>query len=162
TGFGQYLFFDWRFLENGDPNPEFALNQPAAKGATILVARRNFGSGSSREHAVWALSDYGFRTVLAPSFADIFYNNCFKNGVLPVALPEDVIETIFQRAATVADYQVTVNLESLQVTDNQGLSEAFTVDPARRDRMLKGQDDIATTLQHVDKILAYEQAHGIA
>lgn len=162
TGFGQYLFFDWRFLENGEPNPEFELNRPAAKGATILAARRNFGSGSSREHAVWALADYGFCAVLAPSFADIFYNNCFKNGVLPVALDESVIETIFQRTAAEPGYQVTVNLESLQVTDSHGLMQPFTVDAARRERMLQGLDDIGMTLHHADKISAYEKLHGIA
>ena len=162
TGFGQFLFFDWRFLDDGTDNPDFELNQPQAQGTTILVARRNFGSGSSREHAVWALADYGFRAVIAPSFADIFYNNCFKNGVLPVKLTEDEVETLFQRIGSHQDYQLTVDLESLQVTDDQGLQFSFTVDDARRDRMLRGLDDIAVTLSHEDKIAAYEQARGIA
>lgn len=161
TGFGQYLFFDWRFLEDGSDNPEFELNQPSARKATILVARRNFGSGSSREHAVWALADYGFRAVIAPSFADIFYNNCFKNGVLPVALDEATVETIFTRASEPEGYEVTVDLESQQVTDTHGLSATFDVEPARREKLLKGLDDIATTLQHEDKISAYEAEHGI-
>ena len=162
TGFGQFLFFDWRFLEDGTDNPEFELNQPQAAGATILVARRNFGSGSSREHAVWALADFGFRAVIAPSFADIFYNNCFKNGVLPVRLSEEQVEGIFQRVAANDDYQLTVDLESLTVSDEQGLQVPFEVDEARRDRMLKGLDDIAVTLSHEDEILAYEKARGIA
>lgn len=161
TGFGQFLFFDWRFLDDGADNPEFELNQPKAKDATILVARRNFGSGSSREHAVWALADYGFRAVIAPSFADIFYNNCFKNGVLPVKLTEEEVEDIFKRIASHDGYQITVDLESLEVTDEHGLKLKFHVDDARRDRMLQGLDDIAVTLSHEDKILAYEQARAL-
>ncbi len=161
TGFGQYLFFDWRFLEDGQPNPDFELNRPEAKGASILVTRRNFGSGSSREHAVWALADFGFRAVLAPSFADIFFNNCFKNGLLPVVLDEACIETIFQRAAADANYQLTVDLETQTVSDSNGLATAFQVEPARRERMLGGLDDIAMTLLHEDKIRAYEAERGI-
>jgi 3-isopropylmalate/(R)-2-methylmalate dehydratase small subunit len=161
TGFGQFLFFDWRFLENGSPNPSFELNHPDRAGATILVARRNFGSGSSREHAVWALSDYGFRAVIAPSFADIFYNNCFKNGLLPVVLEESVIDQIFERAASRPDYQLKVDLHEQMVSDGAGIKASFQVEPARRERMLQGLDDIGMTLRHVDKIEAYEAAHGI-
>ena len=162
TGFGQFLFFDWRFHDDGSDNPEFELNKPAAAGSTVLLARRNFGSGSSREHAVWSLADYGFKAVIAPSFADIFYNNCFKNGVLPVKLTEDEVTELFNRTAANENYQVKVDLEALKVTDDQGLSFSFEVDDARRDRMLQGLDDIAATLTHEEKILAYEQAHGIA
>lgn len=161
TGFGQYLFFDWRFLENGQPNPDFELNRPAAQGASVLVTRRNFGSGSSREHAVWALADYGFRAVLAPSFADIFYNNCFKNGLLPVVLDEATIDDIFRRTASTPGYQLTVDLVEQAVSDSAGLSARFAVEPARRERMLEGLDDIAMTLLHADRIREYELAHGI-
>ncbi len=162
TGFGQYLFFDWRFLDNGQPNPEFELNQPRFHGATILVARRNFGSGSSREHAVWALDDYGFRAVLAPSFADIFFNNCFKNGTLPIVLSEQQIEEIFTRTAATPGYQLTIDLEKCEVTDGQGLKVAFEVQESRRHSLLHGLDDIAMSLQHEADITKYEQLHGIA
>jgi 3-isopropylmalate/(R)-2-methylmalate dehydratase small subunit len=162
TGFGQFLFFDWRFKDDGSNNPEFELNQPAVKGATVLVARRNFGSGSSREHAVWALSDFGFRAVLAPSFADIFYSNCFKNGLLPIPLSESVIETIFVRQKSLPGYQLTVDLEKCVVSDSQGLCESFSIEPSRQFNMLHGLDDIGLTLQHEDKITAYETARGIA
>jgi 3-isopropylmalate/(R)-2-methylmalate dehydratase small subunit len=162
SGFEDYLFFDWRFLNDGKtPNPEFVLNQPRFKNATVLVARRNFGSGSSREHAVWALENYGFRTVIAPSFADIFYNNSFKNGVLPIVLTEAQVEDIFQRTAKHDGYQLTVDLNSKLVFDEQGLSLPFEIDNFRRHCMLNGLDDIALTLEHADKISAYEAAHGI-
>ncbi len=162
TGFGQFLFFDWRFLDDGSDNPEFELNQPAVQGASVLVARRNFGCGSSREHAVWALDDYGFRAVLAPSFADIFYNNCFKNGLLPIKLSEAEIEDLFQRAEKHADYQLTVDLETCQLTDDHGLSLEFEVQAFRRHCLLNGLDDIAQTLEQEAKISAYEEAHGIS
>ena len=161
TGFGQFLFFDWRFNEDESDNPDFELNQPAVKDASVLLARRNFGSGSSREHAVWALADYGFRTVIAPSFADIFYNNCFKNGVLPVALSEGEVSELFSRAGQ-EGYQLTVDLETQTVTDSQGLSYSFDVDGARKERMMQGLDDIAVTLSFEEKITAYEQTRGIA
>ena len=161
TGFGQFLFFDWRFLEDGTDNPDFELNQAEVQGSSVLVARRNFGSGSSREHAVWALADYGYRVIIAPSFADIFYNNCLKNGVLPVALTEDTVNELFSRTAQHAGYQVTVDLESQRVTDSQGLDVSFEVDSSRRERLLQGLDDIAITLSHADKIAEYEAAHGI-
>ena len=162
TGFGQYLFFDWRFKDDGSDNPDFELNRPAAQGATILLARRNFGSGSSREHAVWSLADYGFRAVIAPSFADIFYNNCFKNGLLPVALSEAQVDDLFARAARQPGYLLTVDLASQEVSDAQGFEVSFEVDNARRERLLNGLDDIAITLSHEDKISAYEAARGIA
>ena len=161
TGFCQFLFYDWRYNEDETANTDFELNQPAVADATILVARRNFGSGSSREHAVWALADYGFCSVIAPSFADIFYNNCFKNGVLPVALSEEQVEEIFVRSAATPEYALTVDLEALTVSDGSDLSYSFEVDEARRERMLQGLDDIAVTLSHEEKIKAYEVARGI-
>ena len=159
NGFGQFLFFDWRFNDDGSDNPSFELNQPAVSGASILVARRNFGSGSSREHAVWALEDFGFRCVLAPSFADIFYNNCFKNGVLPIALDESIIDDLFARAGQ-EGYQLTVDLESQTISDESGLNVAFEVDGFRRHCLLNGLDDIALTLQHESKITDFELANG--
>lgn len=162
TGFGQYLFNDWRFLANGQPNPDFELNRPEFQGAGILVGRQNFGNGSSREHAVWALSDYGFRCVIAQSFADIFYNNCFKNGVLPVTLTEAEVELIHQRTAAQPGYRLTVDLERLEVTDDQGLCAQFQIDEFRRNCLLQGLDDIGLTLQQAHKIDDYERAHGIA
>ena len=160
TGFGQYLFYDWRFLDDGTtPNVDFELNQPAVVGASILLARKNFGSGSSREHAVWALDDYGFRAVIAPSFADIFYNNCFKNGVLPIALDESDIDELFKRGAN-SPYELTVDLEKQLVTDSAGLELKFDVDESRRHNMLNGLDDIAQTLQHEEKISSYESARS--
>jgi len=161
TGFGQFLFFDWRFLEDGSPNPEFELNRPELAGATILLARRNFGCGSSREHAPWALADYGFRAILAPSFADIFYNNAFKNGLLPIRLDESAIDDLFARAAASPGYRLTIDLESQTITDEQGLSLAFEVDAFRRHCLLEGLDDIGLTLQHEADITAYEQSRGI-
>ncbi|HLA86025.1 MAG TPA: 3-isopropylmalate dehydratase small subunit [Thermoguttaceae bacterium] len=161
TGFGQFLFFDWRFLDDGSPNPEFELNRPEYAGATILLARRNFGCGSSREHAPWALADYGLRTILAPSFADIFYSNCFKNGMLPIRLPESVIDDLFRRCAAHPGYRLTVDLEKRSVTDQYGLSLPIEVDEHRRHCLLNGLDDIALTLGHEAAIAAYEQAHGI-
>lgn len=162
TGFGQYLFFDWRYLDDGSDNPQFELNQPAVKDASILLARRNFGCGSSREHAVWALDNYGFRAVLAPSFADIFFGNCFKNGLLPIALGEAAIDDLFARAAAHDRYQLTVDLEKCQIRDDFGLNLTFEIQPSRRHCLLHGLDDIALTLAHADKISQYEVANGIA
>lgn len=161
TGFGQFLFFDWRFRDDGSPNPDFELNKPEFQGATILLARRNFGSGSSREHAPWALDDYGFRVVIAPSFADIFYNNCFQNGMLPISLDDADVEELFRRTAAHRGYQLTVDLEQQTITDEHGLRLHFDVDGFRRDCLLNGLDNIALTLAHGDKIAAYEAAHGI-
>ncbi|MBX3419066.1 MAG: 3-isopropylmalate dehydratase small subunit [Pirellulaceae bacterium] len=156
TGFGQYLFYDWRFDESGTPNPNFELNRPEFAGASLLVARQNFGNGSSREHAVWALLDYGIRAVIAQSFADIFFNNCFKNGVLPVVLTESEVDHLHRAVAANPGYQVTVDLESLAVYDDQGFRASFSVDEFRRDCMLRGLDDIGLTLEHVDQINKFE------
>src|SRR4051795_10167874 len=162
TGYGPFLFYDWRYFDDGTtPNPDFELNKPIFQGASILLARRNFGCGSSREHAVWALENYGFRVVIAPSFADIFYNNCFKNGVLPIKLSEDQVEQLFQKAKN-GGYQLTVDLNTCRITDSPGLSLPFEVDESRRYNLLHGLDDIALTLQHEDKIAAYEKAAGYA
>src|SRR5690349_16619132 len=130
TGFGKFLFFDWRYKEDGKtPDPAFELNAPSSQGATILLAGKNFGCGSSREHAPWALLDYGFRALIAPSFADIFYNNCFQNGILPVVLPEETVNRLLARAKAEPGYQLTVDLEAQTVSDSQGFSAPFTVDP---------------------------------
>ena len=160
TGFGQFLFHDWRRKEDGSEDPQFELNQPRHRGATILLTRRNFGCGSSREHAPWALEDYGFRVVIAPSFADIFYNNCFKNGLLPVRLDEATVDELFKRAAAREGYQLTVDLEKCTVEDDAGLKIPFEVEPSRRHSLLNGLDDIGLTLAHEDKIAAYEAAHA--
>jgi 3-isopropylmalate/(R)-2-methylmalate dehydratase small subunit len=156
TGFGQFLFFDWRFDDAGAPNPEFELNRPEFSGASVLLARKNFGNGSSREHAVWALDDYGFRCVIAESFADIFYNNCSKNGVLPVVLTESEIEDLHQKVADNPGYQVTVDLEQKTVSVDGGFAARFEIDDYRRECFLEGLDHIALTLKHVDKITAWE------
>ncbi|HEV7215676.1 MAG TPA: 3-isopropylmalate dehydratase small subunit [Chloroflexota bacterium] len=156
TGFGQYLFFDWRYLDGVQPNPEFELNRPEYAGASILVAGRNFGCGSSREHAPWALHDYGFRAIIAPSFADIFYNNCSKNGLLAVTLPEETVKELLRLAQTQPGYRLTVDLEAQEVRDDAGLRAVFSIDPFRRDCMLRGLDDIGLTLQHEPDISAYE------
>lgn len=161
TGFGQYLFFDWRFLDDGTDNPEFELNQAAVAGSSILLTRRNFGCGSSREHAVWALADYGFAVIIAPSFADIFYNNCFKNGILPIKLSEAACDDLFDRCAQHPGYQLSVDLETCTLSDEHGLSLEFEVQPFRRHCLLNGLDDIALTLEVEDKITAYETANGI-
>ena len=162
TGFGEFLFWDWAKLDDGSPNPDFELNQPQAEGASILVTRRNFGCGSSREHAPWALEDFGFRVIIAPSFADIFYNNCFKNGMLPIRLSEETVDDLFARAAQHAGYELSVDLRSATLSDNHGLTVEFDVDPFRRECLLHGLDDIGLTLEHEDAIADYEAKHGIA
>jgi 3-isopropylmalate/(R)-2-methylmalate dehydratase small subunit len=156
SGYGQFLFYDWRFLADGSPNPDFELNNPAYQGASILVARNNFGCGSSREHAAWALADYGFRIVIAPSFADIFYNNCYKNGMLPIVLPEDCIDYLFSRKEQVG-YTLTVDLEKQIVKDGEGLETTFEVDAYRKYLLLNGLDDIGVTLQYEKDIAAFEK-----
>ena len=161
SGFGKFLFYDWRYLDDGSDNPEFELNFPQYKGATILLARRNFGCGSSREHAPWAVADYGFRVVIASSFADIFFNNSFKNGILLVRLSEEEIDDLFKRAAAHENYKLTVDLEVKKITDDYGLDQPFEIDEFRRTRLLRGLDDIALTLQNEADIAAYEKAHGI-
>ena len=159
SGFGQYLFFDWRFNEDGTPNPTFELNLARNRDASILIARRNFGSGSSREHAVWAIADYGLRSIIAPSFADIFYNNCFKNGTLPIQLSEQQIEELFQRHAAHAQFKLTVDLEQCLVTDGNGFVASFEVEPFRRHCLINGLDDISLTLENESKISEYEATH---
>lgn len=162
TGFGQFLFFDWRFAGDGSDNPQFELNLPVNKGASVLLARRNFGCGSSREHAPWALEDYGFRVLIAPSFADIFYNNCFQNGLLPIRLEESVVDQLFQRARKHSPYQLTVDLNACTIRDEHGLSLSFEIDPFRRECLLQGQDQIGLTLKQEARITAFEQARGLA
>ena len=161
TGFGEFLFNDWRRSAQGTPDESFALNQPQYLGASILVAAKNFGCGSSREHAVWALADYGFRVVVAPSFADIFANNCVKNGVLTVVLKEQEAEEIARRAAEIPDYQLTVDLEGCTVRDDQGFTASFPIDEFTRHCLLEGLDDIGLTLQHHAEINAYESRHPV-
>ena len=161
TGFGEFLFWDWARQEDGSPHPEFELNQPGADGASVLLARHNFGCGSSREHAPWALDDYGFRVIIAPSFADIFYNNCFKNGMLPIQLSDEHVDELFVRADQHAPYHVHIDLESCQLRDEHGLVLDINVDAFRRHCLLHGLDDIGLTLEHEEAITAYEQARGI-
>ncbi len=160
TGFGEFLFWDWRKKEDGSEDPEFELNHPKAEGASVLLTRRNFGSGSSREHAPWALEDYGFRVIVAPSFADIFYNNCFKNGMLPIVLTEEQVEDLFQRAARHEAYHLTADLEKLVLSDEHGFVVEIDVEPFRRHCLLNGLDDIGLTLEHEAKITAYEAANA--
>jgi len=166
SGFGPNLFDEWRYLDHGEPdqdnsgrplNPDFVLNQPRYQGAKILLGRENFGCGSSREHAVWALEDYGFRVVIAPGFADIFFNNCFKNGVLPIVLPADKIDQLFAEVEANEGYQLTVDLPAQTITTPGGESIPFEVDAFRKHCLLEGLDDIALTLQHADEIRAYEE-----
>ncbi|GAA4857458.1 3-isopropylmalate dehydratase small subunit [Paenibacillus vulneris] len=159
SGFGQFLFFEWRFDKQGEVIKEFSLNQPRYQGASVLISRANFGCGSSREHAPWAIQDYGFKVIIAPSYADIFYNNCFKNGILPIKLSEEQVEELFQRTAKTEGYKLTVDLENKKITDDQGLSIDFDLDEHRRQFLLQGLDDIGLTLQHADAIAAYEEAH---
>lgn len=160
TGYGPFLFFDWRYLDDGKTDdPAFELNKPSAQGASILLARRNFGCGSSREHAVWAIENYGMRVVIAPTFADIFYNNCSKNGVLPIRLSEEQVEQLFQRAAS-GTYQLNVDLEQCKITDDAGLEISFSFDPFRQYCMVNGLDDIALTLQNEAKISEFEKKNG--
>jgi 3-isopropylmalate/(R)-2-methylmalate dehydratase small subunit len=156
-GYGRVLFYDWRYLDGEQPNPAFVLNLPRYQGASILLARANFGCGSSREHAPWALRDYGFRAILGPSFADIFYNNCFKNGILLVTLPDAQIEELFRRTESMEGYRLTVDLEKQTVSDESGMKLSFTIDPFRRECLLNGWDDIGLTLRFAEKIDAFER-----
>ncbi len=162
-GFGRFLFYDWRYLEGEKPNPEFVLNQPRYQGASILLARTNFGCGSSREHAPWAVLDYGFRAIIAPSYADIFYINCFKNGILPITLPEAQVDELFRRTEQNEGYQLTVDLEKQTITETAdagtGLNINFEVDPFRRECLLNGWDDIGLTLRFENQIATFEKAH---
>jgi len=169
SGYGPNLFDAWRYLDHGEPgmdnarrprNPDFVLNQPRYEGASILVARRNFGCGSSREHAPWALGDYGFRAVIAPSFGDIFFNNCFKNGLLPIVLPESQVDRIFADVAAFPGFKLTIDLEKQVVGTTDGsVAFPFEVDAFKRHCLLNGLDDIGLTLQHADDIRAYEARH---
>ena len=165
SGFGVNLFDNWRYLDPGAPdidnatrriNPDFVLNQPRYAGVSILLARKNFGCGSSREHAVWALDDYGIRAVIAPSFADIFYNNCFKSGLLPIVLDEQIVAGLFAQVMAQEGYRLRVNLVEQKVTDPSGQSFDFDVDPFRKHCLLEGLDDIGVTLQHAEEIREYE------
>ena len=155
-GYGRVLFYDWRYLPGEVPNPDFVLNASRYKGASILLTRANFGCGSSREHAPWAILNYGFRAILTPSFAEIFYNNCFKNGILPVTLPNDRIEELFASALNVEGYRVTVDLETQTVDDHRDFQCTFDVDPFRRECLLKGLDEISLTLERESDITAFE------
>ena len=157
TGYGEFLFTPWRYREDGSPNPDFVLNQPAYSSATVIVSGRNFGSGSSREHAPWALHDYGIRCVIAPSFADIFYNNCFQNGLLPIILPEETVREILDRSKNEPGYQINVDLELQRIWDNnEDFTASFDIDPFRRHALMNGLDDIGLTLENEDKIAAFE------
>jgi len=158
-GYGRVLFYDWRYLPGEKANPEFELNFPRYQGATILLARKNFGCGSSREHAPWAILDYGFRAIIAPSYADIFYNNCFKNGLLPITLPDKELAQLFKKAGEIEGYRLTVDLVEQFVSDAGGLKFRFEMDPFRRQFLLKGLDDIGLTLEHDSEIAAYEKNH---
>ncbi|KGE17763.1 3-isopropylmalate dehydratase small subunit [Paenibacillus wynnii] len=160
TGFGQFLFYEWRFDEAGSDNPAFEMNKPRYKGASVLISRANFGCGSSREHAPWAIMDYGFKTVIAPSYADIFYNNCFKNGILPIKLSESQVDELFNRTAAHEGYVLTVDLENKTLSDEFGLTIQFELDEHRRQFLLQGLDDIGLTLMHTDEIDAYEKRHA--
>lgn len=157
TGFGEFLFYDWRFMPGGEPDASFVLNERRYRGASILVAGKNFGCGSSREHAPWALADYGFCAIIAPSFADIFANNCMKNGLLPVTLAEDAVAALIEKAQAIEDYHMTVDLERGTVTDGQGFSASFAIDEFQRHCLIEGLDDIDLTLLHEADIAAYER-----
>ena len=167
SGFGPNLFDAWRYLDIGEPdqdnsgrplNPDFVLNQPRYQGASILLARENFGCGSSREHAPWALADYGFRVIIAPSFAEIFFNNCFKNGLLPIVLPEREVDALFQAVTVTPGLRMAVSLQDQVICLADGMAIGFEVDPFRKYRLINGLDDIGLTLQHADKVQAYEAA----
>ncbi|MBM7605722.1 3-isopropylmalate/(R)-2-methylmalate dehydratase small subunit [Metabacillus crassostreae] len=155
TGYGRFAFFDWRYLPDGSENPDFELNQEQSKGASVLLAGENFGCGSSREHAPWALSDYGFQVILAPSYADIFHQNCLKNGILPIALDQSVLDLIRQRSY-VEGYELKIDLQKQKILDNDGLSQDFSVDPYWKDMLLYGKDEIDLTLNYGENITKYE------
>ncbi len=162
TGYGDFLFFDWRQTPDGTPVADFVLNDPRYKGAKILIADKNFGCGSSREHAAWALSDYGFRVVIAPTFADIFFSNAGKNGIVLVRLSEDEVQTLLQNAQKIPNYQLTVSLEAQTVTDGRGFSAKFEFDPFRKYCLLEGLDDIGLTLRHAAELDKFEKQHDAA
>ncbi len=157
TGFGQFLFFDWRFNDDGSPNEKFILNDLRFKDSEILLAQENFGCGSSREHAPWALRDYGFKVIISSSFADILYNNCFKNCILPLVLNEKDLEYLFESTLNINDYLLNIDLEMNLLADNKGFKISFDIDPFRKKCLLEGLDDIALTLEHSEKIDEYEK-----
>jgi 3-isopropylmalate/(R)-2-methylmalate dehydratase small subunit len=161
SGFGEFVFYDWRYREDGTPDENFVLNQPRYKGATVLIAGENFGCGSSREHAPWGLLDYGFRTIIAPSFADIFYNNCFKNGMLPVVLPEAEARELMRKASEIESYKLTIDLEKREIGDEFGFRTNFEIDEFRRECLLKGLDDIGLILRFENAIAEYERARSL-
>ena len=161
TGFGEFLFYDWRYQPNGELNPSFPLNEPRYRGASVLLAGKNFGCGSSREHAPWALADFGFRAIIAPSFADIFANNCYKNGLLPVVLKDDEVLELMRRARESEAYMLTVDLERRIVEDAQGFSATFPIEDFQRHFLLEGLDDIGLTLRHEPEITTYESQRPI-
>ena len=169
TGYGDFLFYDWRRLQEGPgvspndvgkPNPDFVLNKPEYVGAEILIAERNFGCGSSREHAAWSIAQYGFRAVIAPTFADIFYSNAGKNGIILCRLSEDEVQTLIARSTADPQHQITINLEAQTVTDDQGFHAHFDIDPFRKHCLLNGLDDIGLTLQHAAALTAFEAKHN--
>ena len=159
TGFGEFAFFDWRYLEDGAPNPNFILNEERYKGASILVAGLNFGSGSSREHAPWALKEFGFKALIAPSFADIFRGNCFQNGIITITLPQEEVDTIMGKALQRNGYTATIDLEAQTVIDDDGWTASFEVDAFRKEALLTGMDEVGSTLKKTDKITEFESAH---
>lgn len=160
TGFGEFAFFDWRYLEDGTPNPDFVLNEDRYQGASILVAGPNFGSGSSREHAPWALNEYGFKALIAPSFADIFTGNCYQNGMLPITLTQAEVDTMMGKALQRAGYSASVDLEAQTVTDDDGWKASFEIDSFRKESLLKGLDEIGQTMKKDDLIAAFEKTHA--
>ena len=162
TGYGDFLFFDWRRTASGEPDPAFVLNDPRYKGSRILVASKNFACGSSREHAAWALYDYGFRVVIAPTFADIFFSNAGKNGIVLIKLSDKEVETILQNAEKIPNYQLTVSLEKQSVEDGKGFSATFEFDPFRKYCLMEGLDDIGLTLRHAAALDAFEKQHDEA
>ncbi len=163
TGYGEFLFYDWRRIQEGpqagEPNPEFALNKPEYKGAKILIAGKNFGCGSSREHAAWSLTDFGFLAVVAPSFADIFFSNAGKNGMILVRLSEDDVNLLTHRSTKNPNHTITINLEAQTITDDEGFSASFEIDPFRKYCLLNGLDDIGLTLRHESELDSYESKH---
>ena len=158
-GFGRILFYDWRYFPGEKPNPDFVLNFPRYQGASVLLTRANFGCGSSREHAPWGVKDYGFRAIIAPSYADIFYNNCFKNGILPAILTETEVQELFERTENEEGYSLSIDLPQQTISDNHGLVFGFEIAPARKEVLLKGLDDIGQTMRHADAIDNYEKSH---
>jgi 3-isopropylmalate/(R)-2-methylmalate dehydratase small subunit len=159
TGFGEFAFFDWRYLEDGAPNPNFILNEERYAGASILVAGPNFGSGSSREHAPWALREFGFKALIAPSFADIFRGNCFQNGIITIALSQAEVDTVMGKALQRKGYNATIDLEAQTVTDDDGWTASFDIDAFRKDSLIKGLDEVGSTLMKNTKIEDFEAAH---